>query len=221
MDYIIIITTSFLLRSIIIKIFMKDLCILSYFLGIDVNIIQLVCFCLKKNMPKEFALIQAFPSVNMSYSRRHKAHIQCPLCFFFKDPTLFRVLQYLNFTRPNIFYAVQHVCLYMHNPMDSICILYDIFYFLDIVYFLVTIYCLGFPKTSFLISIQCRSWLSWCCQRSLWIMLASIFFLSMIILFVKLLCYITIILVLLISFTILFNINKLSTLRFTFVLSIK
>nr|GFA54432.1 hypothetical protein [Tanacetum cinerariifolium] len=38
------------------------------------------------------------------------------------DPTLYRnlagALQYLTFTRPNLSYAVQHVCLYMHDPRD-------------------------------------------------------------------------------------------------------
>ena len=28
------------------------------------------------------------------------------------------VLQYLTFTRPNISYAVQQVCLYMHDPRE-------------------------------------------------------------------------------------------------------
>ncbi|GJR86528.1 ribonuclease H-like domain-containing protein [Tanacetum coccineum] len=38
------------------------------------------------------------------------------------DPTLYRnlagSLQYLIFTRPDISYAIQHVCLYMHDPRE-------------------------------------------------------------------------------------------------------
>ncbi|GKA07431.1 ribonuclease H-like domain-containing protein [Tanacetum coccineum] len=38
------------------------------------------------------------------------------------DPTLYRslvgALQYLTFTRPDISYVVQHICLYMHDPRD-------------------------------------------------------------------------------------------------------
>nr|GFA32040.1 hypothetical protein [Tanacetum cinerariifolium] len=38
------------------------------------------------------------------------------------DPTLYRslagALQYLTFTRPDISYAVQHVCLFMHDPLE-------------------------------------------------------------------------------------------------------
>lgn len=41
----------------------------------------------------------------------------------FSDPTLYRslagALQYLTFTRPDISYAVQQVCLFMHEPRDS------------------------------------------------------------------------------------------------------
>ncbi|XP_021740874.1 uncharacterized protein LOC110707176 [Chenopodium quinoa] len=41
----------------------------------------------------------------------------------FRDPTLYRSLagglQYLTFTRPDIAYAVQHVCLFMHDPRES------------------------------------------------------------------------------------------------------
>ncbi|GJR39898.1 ribonuclease H-like domain-containing protein [Tanacetum coccineum] len=39
-----------------------------------------------------------------------------------QDPTLYRSLagglQYLTFTRPDLSYAVQHVCLYMHDPRE-------------------------------------------------------------------------------------------------------
>ncbi|GJX36837.1 ribonuclease H-like domain-containing protein [Tanacetum coccineum] len=38
------------------------------------------------------------------------------------DPTLYRslagALQYLTFTRPDISYVVQHICLYIHDPRD-------------------------------------------------------------------------------------------------------
>ena len=41
----------------------------------------------------------------------------------FEDPTLYRslasALQYLTFTRPDISYAVQQICLFMHNPMET------------------------------------------------------------------------------------------------------
>ncbi|GJX99036.1 ribonuclease H-like domain-containing protein [Tanacetum coccineum] len=39
-----------------------------------------------------------------------------------QDPTLYRSLagglQYLTFTRPDLSYAVQHICLYMHDPRE-------------------------------------------------------------------------------------------------------
>ncbi|KAK4374914.1 hypothetical protein RND71_005591 [Anisodus tanguticus] len=39
------------------------------------------------------------------------------------DPTLYRslagALQYLTFTRPDIAYVVQQVCLFMHDPRES------------------------------------------------------------------------------------------------------
>ncbi|GJV17581.1 hybrid signal transduction histidine kinase M [Tanacetum coccineum] len=40
----------------------------------------------------------------------------------FQDPTLYRslagVLQYLTFTRPDLSYAIQQICLYMHDPRE-------------------------------------------------------------------------------------------------------
>jgi hypothetical protein len=39
------------------------------------------------------------------------------------DPTVYRslagALQYLTFTRPDLTYAVQQICLHMHNPRES------------------------------------------------------------------------------------------------------
>ncbi|XP_071699838.1 uncharacterized protein [Rutidosis leptorrhynchoides] len=39
------------------------------------------------------------------------------------DPTLYRslvgALQYLTFTRPDIYYIVQHICLFMHDPRET------------------------------------------------------------------------------------------------------
>nr|GFC82509.1 ribonuclease H-like domain-containing protein [Tanacetum cinerariifolium] len=39
-----------------------------------------------------------------------------------QDPTLYRSLvgglQYLTFTRPDLSYAVQQICLYMHDPRE-------------------------------------------------------------------------------------------------------
>ncbi|XP_022024683.1 uncharacterized mitochondrial protein AtMg00810-like [Helianthus annuus] len=41
----------------------------------------------------------------------------------FSDPTLYRslagALQYLTFTRPDISYAMQQICLFMHDPRDA------------------------------------------------------------------------------------------------------
>ena len=39
------------------------------------------------------------------------------------DPTAYRslagALQYLTFTRPDLTYAVQQICLHMHDPLES------------------------------------------------------------------------------------------------------
>jgi hypothetical protein len=41
----------------------------------------------------------------------------------YEAPSLYRslagALQYLTFTRPDISYTVQQICLFMHNPMDT------------------------------------------------------------------------------------------------------
>lgn len=50
---------------------------------------------------------------------KHSAKIRTS----YEDPSLYRSLagslQYLTFTRPDITYAVQQICLFMHDPMDD------------------------------------------------------------------------------------------------------
>nr|GEV56080.1 ribonuclease H-like domain-containing protein [Tanacetum cinerariifolium] len=44
--------------------------------------------------------------------------VTLPYSFFVRDLSLAGGLQYLTFTRPDISYAVQQICLYMHDPRE-------------------------------------------------------------------------------------------------------
>ena len=46
------------------------------------------------------------------------ATIRAPIADPIDYRSLVSALQYLTFTRPNISYAVQQVCLYMHDPHE-------------------------------------------------------------------------------------------------------
>ncbi|GJW81038.1 alanine--tRNA ligase, chloroplastic/mitochondrial isoform X2 [Tanacetum coccineum] len=71
-------------------------------------------------------LIPKLPNANVVRSMllfRHKYHADGPLSRDpISDPTLYRSLagglQYLTFTHPDISYAVQQVCLHMHDPRE-------------------------------------------------------------------------------------------------------
>lgn len=58
----------------------------------------------------------------MFYSSRFQVQTRPEAGPKIKDPTLYRslagALQYLTFTRPDICYAVQQVCLFMHDPRE-------------------------------------------------------------------------------------------------------
>ncbi|GKC27247.1 ribonuclease H-like domain-containing protein [Tanacetum coccineum] len=101
---------------------MTDLGSLNYFLGISAQRLTSGLFLSQSKFAKEIL---------------ERAHMQnCNPCRTpvdtesklgsdgkpVSDPTLYRslagALQYLTFTRPNISYAVQHICLYMHDPRD-------------------------------------------------------------------------------------------------------
>ncbi|GKB57808.1 ribonuclease H-like domain-containing protein [Tanacetum coccineum] len=101
---------------------MTDLGSLDYFLGISVT----------RNTSGMFLSQQKYASELLE----HAGMLTCnpcrtPVDTDFKlsadgdlvsDPTLYRslagALQYLTFTRPDISYAVQQVCLYMHDPRE-------------------------------------------------------------------------------------------------------
>jgi len=111
----------------------------------------------------------------------------------FEDPSLYRslagALQYLTFTRPDISYVVQHICLFMHNPMDDhmhalrriligICVLGRLpryqtihLWLLCISWWQLTL--MVFETTSYFISFNCWSKISRSCQCGFWILLVT------------------------------------------------
>ena len=100
---------------------MKDLGSLNYFLGIAVTRTSEGLFHSQQRYAYEIlekASMSHCESVStpVATSRKLCANVGSPC----DDPTLYRsldgALQYLTFTRPDISYAVQQVCLYMHDP---------------------------------------------------------------------------------------------------------
>ncbi|GKC08343.1 ribonuclease H-like domain-containing protein [Tanacetum coccineum] len=101
---------------------MTDLGSLNYFLGIYVTQDSSGMFLSHKKYVVE--ILERAHIVNYNHSRtpidtKSKLGYDGDLV---SDPTLYRslagTLQYLAFTRPNISYAVQQICLYMHNPRE-------------------------------------------------------------------------------------------------------
>ncbi|GKC05876.1 ribonuclease H-like domain-containing protein [Tanacetum coccineum] len=85
---------------------MTDLGALNYFLGISAVRHRTWLFLSQK----KYAL--------------HLLELCSPLDAFLLDPTFIKPqsrqdLQYLTFTRPDLSYAVQQICLYMHDPRES------------------------------------------------------------------------------------------------------
>ncbi|GJU40510.1 ribonuclease H-like domain-containing protein [Tanacetum coccineum] len=101
---------------------MTDLGPLNYFLGICVTCDSLGLFLSQQKYAVE--VIDKAHMVNCNPSRtpidtESKLESDCDPV---SDPTLYQSLagslQYLTFTRPDISYVVQHVCLYMHDPRE-------------------------------------------------------------------------------------------------------
>ncbi|XP_021749392.1 uncharacterized protein LOC110715126 [Chenopodium quinoa] len=102
---------------------MKDLGHLNYFLGIAVTRHKGGLFLSQRKYAEEIidraGMSSCKPSATPVEVKPKVSSPGSPCA----DPTLYqsltRALQYLTFTRPDISYAVQHVCLYMHDPKES------------------------------------------------------------------------------------------------------
>ncbi|KAK9064797.1 hypothetical protein SSX86_016179 [Deinandra increscens subsp. villosa] len=99
---------------------MKDLGALSYFLGISVVRAGDQLLLSQASYARDIIECASMSSCNpvaTPVDTNSKLGTSGP---DFDDPTLFRslagALQYLTFTRPNILYAVQQVCMHMHAP---------------------------------------------------------------------------------------------------------
>jgi histone deacetylase 1/2 len=128
-DDIILVTSSDDLRKSIISLLssefaMKDLGPLSYFLGIGVTKYSDGLFLSQKKYAEEIVERAGMSSCKpcptpVDTKLKLRANSTTP----YEDPSLYRslagALQYLTFTRPDISYAVQQICLFMHNPMDD------------------------------------------------------------------------------------------------------
>lgn len=103
---------------------MKDLGPLSYFLGIAVNRHADVLFLSQQKYAEEIIERAGMSSCKSCPTPVDtKPKLSAKTSTPYADPSHYRslagALQYLTFTRPDISYAVQQICLFMHNPMDE------------------------------------------------------------------------------------------------------
>nr|GEX59534.1 ribonuclease H-like domain-containing protein [Tanacetum cinerariifolium] len=111
-----------IIRSLHQEFAMTDLGPLNYFLGIFVTRDSSGLFLSQKKYVVEILdrvhMVNCNPSQTLIDTESKLESDGDPVF----DPTLYRSLagslQYLTFTRPDIAYAVQHVCLYMHDPRE-------------------------------------------------------------------------------------------------------
>ncbi|GKB34570.1 ribonuclease H-like domain-containing protein [Tanacetum coccineum] len=101
---------------------MTDLGALNYFLGISADRTSIGLFLSQRKYALQ--LLERAHMVNCNPSRTlvdAKSKLG-PKGVPVQDPTLYRSLaeglQYLTFTRPDLSYAVQQICFYMHDPRE-------------------------------------------------------------------------------------------------------
>lgn len=102
---------------------MTDLGPLTYFLGVSVKRTKTSMFLHQRKYTEEI-----LHRANMSTCKPASTPVETTSKLsasagqLITDPTLYRslvgALQYLTFTRPDIAYAVQQICLFMHAPRE-------------------------------------------------------------------------------------------------------
>ncbi|GJW60695.1 ribonuclease H-like domain-containing protein, partial [Tanacetum coccineum] len=101
---------------------MTDLGSHNYFLGISVTRDSSRMFLSQKKYVVEIIKRAHMVNCNPSQTPVDTESKLGDDCDPVSDPTMYRSLagslQYLTFTRPNISYAVQRICLYMHDPRE-------------------------------------------------------------------------------------------------------
>ncbi|GAA0156648.1 transmembrane signal receptor [Lithospermum erythrorhizon] len=100
---------------------MKDLGPLSYFLGMSVTSTSQHIFLSQRKYAKEIIEKAGISSCKSSTTHvDSNAKLSVSSGNPYHNPTEYRslasALQYLTLTRPDIFYAIQQVCLFMHDP---------------------------------------------------------------------------------------------------------
>ncbi|GJW36328.1 ribonuclease H-like domain-containing protein [Tanacetum coccineum] len=101
---------------------MTDLCLLNYFLGISATRTTFGIFLSQTKYATEILdqaqMLNCNPCRTPIDTEKKLGPEGSPVT----DPTLYRSLagslQYLTFTRPDLSYAVQQLCLYMHDPRE-------------------------------------------------------------------------------------------------------
>ncbi|KAJ0590748.1 putative RNA-directed DNA polymerase [Helianthus annuus] len=125
-DDIILTTSSDILRtklmgSLASEFAMKDLGPLSYFLGVQVTRSANHMFLSQQTYARDIIARAGMQSCNsVATPVDTKPKLSATSSPTFDNPTLYRslagALQYLTFTRPDISYAVQQICVHMHAP---------------------------------------------------------------------------------------------------------
>ncbi|XP_022040626.1 uncharacterized mitochondrial protein AtMg00810-like [Helianthus annuus] len=125
-DDILLVTSSDTLRATLMshlakEFAMKDLDPLSFFLGIFVKRHKNSMFLSQQAYGQESIQRAGMTSCNPVHTPVDThAKLSANVGTDFHDPTLYRslagALQYLTFTRPDISYAVQQICIHMHAP---------------------------------------------------------------------------------------------------------